>query len=80
MKNPIINKFLGHGVFYHPSGSCVMTKGDNRMVLDVRGWGEIQYMFESIEESQAFQDQLGEYIADAINKKLSKKLSTTKNK
>ena len=48
-----------------------MTKGlDNRMVLDVRGWGEIQNLFDTLEESEAFQDELGEYFASAINMKI----------
>jgi hypothetical protein len=41
-------------------------------VLSIRGWGAIQNMFPSIEDAEAFQDELGKFIADAINEKLEK--------
>lgn len=41
-------------------------------VLSVRGWGAIQNMFPSTEVAKEFQNELGKFIADAINEKLEK--------
>ena len=41
-------------------------------VLSIRGWGVIQNMFPSIEDAEEFQDELGKFIADAINEKLER--------
>jgi len=41
-------------------------------VLSVRGWGAIQNMFPSITNAEEFQDELGKFIADAINEKLKR--------
>ena len=42
----------------------------DQMVAEVRGWGNIQNQFETIEEAKQFQYKLGKFIADAINEKL----------
>ena len=39
-------------------------------VVSIRGWGAIQNMFPSIEDAAEFQDEIGKFIADAINEKL----------
>jgi hypothetical protein len=39
-------------------------------IVSVRGWGAIQHLFKSYEEQEAFQDELGIFIQDAINEKL----------
>jgi len=39
-------------------------------VLSIRGWGAIQNMFPSITDAQEFQNELGEFIAQAINEKI----------
>lgn len=39
-------------------------------VLSIRGWGAIQNMFPSITDAEEFQDELGKFIAEAINEKL----------
>jgi len=39
-------------------------------VLSIRGWGSIQHMFPTIKEAGEFQDELGKFIAEAINDKL----------
>jgi len=70
MKKPTVRSFLGEGVNYHSAGTCAMTKGDNRMILDVRGLGEIQYLFDTLEQAYDFQDELGRFIVDAINMKI----------
>jgi hypothetical protein len=48
------------------------------MIAEIRGWGAIQNMFINkdgsinFEDAEKFQDELGEFIADAINEKLMK--------
>jgi len=39
-------------------------------ILSIRGWGAIQNMFPTITDAEQFQDELGRFIADAINEKL----------
>jgi hypothetical protein len=39
-------------------------------VLSIRGWGAIQGMFPDIKSAEEFQDELGRFIAEAINDKL----------
>lgn len=41
-------------------------------VLSIRGWGAIQKMFPSITDAEQFQDELGRFIADAINEKIQR--------
>lgn len=44
-------------------------------ILDVRGWGAIQHLFPQSKIGQdnaaKFQDQIGQFIVDAINEKLA---------
>jgi hypothetical protein len=46
-------------------------------VLSIRGWGAIQNMFPSITDAEQFQDELGKFIADAINEKLQRNENTS---
>ena len=41
-------------------------------VLSIRGWGAIQHMFESKDDAAEFQDELGRFIAEAINEKIAR--------
>ena len=41
-------------------------------VLSIRGWGAFQHMFPTIENAEEFQDELGKFIAEAINEKLER--------
>ncbi len=47
-----------------------------QMVGEIRGWGAIQHLFKNpdgsidFDAAGKFQDELGEWIADAINQKL----------
>jgi len=53
-------------------------KGGSQMLAELRGWGHIQNMFKDangkINEDMAgeFQDQVGDWIAEAINEKLER--------
>lgn len=44
----------------------------NFPIVSVRGWGAIQHLFKSDKEQREFQDELGQFIAEAINEKLNK--------
>lgn len=41
-------------------------------IVSIRGWGAIQHLFKTQREQEDFQDELGRFIADAINEKLEK--------
>ena len=50
---------------------------DGYMVAEVRGWGTLQYKFNTANEAAKFQDEVGKFIADAINEKIER---TNQNK
>jgi len=61
-------------VYYDEWGTCIWSKdedGGNQMVADIRGWGAIQNLFNTPEEAEQFQDEVGEFIVQAIKEKLS---------
>ena len=51
-------------------------KGGSQMLAEMRGWGAIQNLFPMTKEGQSnaakFQDELGDFIAEAINEKIEK--------
>ncbi len=76
-----IVEFIGKKVTYEKNGQRIwgLDKNDrHQLLLDLRGWGAIQNLFKdkkgALDEKAAnkFQDELGEWIADAINQKLEK--------
>jgi len=65
--------FIGENVSYEPWGQTIWgnkANGEQQMLLNLRGWGMIQYEFDTKEEAQDFQDNTGEWIAEAINEKI----------
>jgi hypothetical protein len=70
--------FIGKEVEYDQYGGTYIWGNDGKdnlqMIIDVRlrGWGAIQHLFKTEEEAEKFQDEVGEWIADAINQKLKK--------
>jgi hypothetical protein len=67
-----IKEFIGKAV-YDPTGTMIWARRENeelQYLLDVRGWGAIQNLFKTETEAAAFQDQIGRFVADAINEKL----------
>lgn len=56
---------------------AVDNNGDHQMLASVRGWGGVQQYFKKkngdIDQVAAgkFQDEIGRFVADAINEKLS---------
>jgi hypothetical protein len=55
------------------------TYGVVNEVLSIRGWGAIQNMFSTIESAEEFQNELGKFIAEAINEKLKQLEDETDN-
>ncbi len=80
---PTVIDFIGEKVTYDIHGQYLWgetEKDGMQMVGELRGWGAIQNLFKNPDGSidfpaaQKFQDELGEWIADAINQKLSKEI------
>ena len=69
-----IKDFIGEEVRYDEHGQIIFgVHGDyETRLVDVRGWGAIQQLDMSYEKQEAFQDELGQFVADAINEKLAK--------
>jgi len=62
-------------VHYDNLGTCIWNRekdGGNQMIADIRGWGAIQNEFKTNEEAEKFQDEVGEFITQAIKEKLAK--------
>ena len=76
MKNPTVESFIGDKVEYDQHGGQFIWGIHNgeemQMLLSVRGWGAIQHLFDNQNDAAKFQDEMGEWIADAINEKLNK--------
>ena len=67
--------FIGKKATYDADGQTIWgedAKGGLQMLLDVRGWGAIQNLFDSENQAIKFQDKLGAWFADAINEKLER--------
>jgi hypothetical protein len=79
MKNIKVTDFIGNEVTYDKDGQYLWgttEKDGMQMVGEIRGWGAIQNLFKTpkgsidFDAAMKFQDELGEWIADAINQKL----------
>ena len=46
--------------------------GGIQMLAMLRGWGRIQHLFKKEEDAAKFQDEVGDWIAEAINEKLER--------
>ena len=79
MTKPTIKDFLNGEIKFDPNGSgyfwIVKPDGNHEMLADmrIRGWGEINNLFKHDHKAAAaFQDELGKFIADAINEKIER--------
>ena len=59
-------EFIKGPVVYEKMGTMILD-ADNNLIVDIRGWGRFQYM----EDGEKKQDEMGQFIADAINEKLT---------
>jgi hypothetical protein len=60
------------GKVKYDDNSCYVFDEDNNIILDVRGWGKISGMFNEEQSALNFHDEVGRFVASAINEKLSK--------
>jgi hypothetical protein len=49
------------------------------MIGEIRGWGALQNEFETEIEAAVFQDEVGKFIAEAINEKVQRDFLSNKN-
>ena len=70
-----IEKWLSD-VYYDNYGQYIWNrlnkKGSVEMVAEIRGWSSLQYEFKTEEEAEKFQDEVGEFIAQAIREKIER--------
>jgi hypothetical protein len=63
-------------VYYAPFGQHLWSKqdadGGSQVVGEIRGWGALQNEFNTEKEASDFQDEIGKFIADAINEKVQR--------
>jgi len=76
-----VQDFIGEKATYDPDGQYIWGvdyDGGHQKLADLRGWGAIQNAFMSKggmvdqEKAASFQDELGRWLADAINERLAK--------
>ena len=75
-----IKKWLKN-VYYDKYGQYLWSKdstGGSQMIAEVRGWGRLQNEFLSSDNASIFQDEVGKFIADAINEKIQRDLGGDK--
>lgn len=80
MRKPTVHSFLGDYVKYDNEGQIFWgmdSRGGMQNVAELRGWGMIQNIFKvngqhDLKEAAKFQDEIGEFIAAAINEKLER--------
>lgn len=74
-----ITDFLKGKFKYDNEGQFIWMEqpdGHLQKIADLRGWGAIQHLFEGIngridmEQAAKFQDELGEWVATALQKRL----------
>jgi hypothetical protein len=65
-------------VYYAPFGQYIWSRqdedGGSQMIGEIRGWGALQNEFETEIEAEVFQDEVGKFIAAAINEKVQRDL------
>ena len=75
-----IKKWL-KDVYYDKYGQYLWSKdseGDSQMIGKIRGWGTLQNEFSNLDNACIFQDEVGKFIADAINEKVQRDLGGDK--
>lgn len=62
-------------VYYDEFGQYLWSKNDDgasQLIGEIRGWGALRNEFKSEEDAAQFQDEVGKFIAEAINEKIQK--------
>jgi len=74
-KEPTPKWFIGHAEFDKNGGGYIwgIDKHSNYTpIAEVRGWGAIRHLFKDENDAAKFQDDLGKFIAEAINEKIER--------
>jgi hypothetical protein len=69
-----IEKWLSD-VYYDEYGTNIWNKeqdGGNQLVAEIRGWGRLQNEFPTLSQSDKFQDEVGQFITQAIREKIER--------
>lgn len=70
-------------VYFDPFGTYLWSKqsedGGSQMIGEVRGWGALQNVFPNEVDAASFQDEIGKFIADAINEKVARLKTQSQN-
>jgi len=75
-----ITDYIKGKVKYDAYGGQYFWDSKNHMIAELRGWGRIQNLFKDkkgqidADKAAAFQDKVGEWVAEAINEKLESQL------
>jgi hypothetical protein len=48
------------------------SDGENQLVVELRGWGALLKEFKTMTEAEKFQNEVGEFIVQAIKEKILK--------
>lgn len=77
-----VEEYIENPVWYDKHGQMIFFKtktAGHQILVDVRGWGNIQNLPEfkkngeyHFKEAGEFQDKVGQWIVDAINEKLER--------
>jgi hypothetical protein len=70
-----IEKWLSNVKYDAEAGTYIWNKekdGSIQMIGEVRGCGALQHEFKTEEEAENFQDEVGEFIAQAIREKVER--------
>ena len=70
-----VKEFIGKKVIYDKETYYLWAKehGEyDKMIARIRGWAYIHSLFKTDEEAANFQDEIGEFIAQAINEKIER--------
>lgn len=69
-------------VYYDQWGQYLWSKqdadGGSQMIGEIRGWGALQNEFKTEIEAAVFQDEVGKFIAEAINEKVQRDFPSNK--
>lgn len=71
---PTVETWLSN-ISYNKAGKFIQNVEQNEestMVADVRGFYALEYMFDTPKDVYEFQDDVGEFIAQAIREKIEK--------
>jgi len=52
--------------YFYETHDCISDDADSNTIANIRGWGRLQYL----PKGEETQDEIGKFVADAINEKL----------